>query len=347
MSLMEVQEVVALIESQRAWLDVPGSTPGDDGDRGRAIESSLRYLVSPEAEQSLLADPYWPKWDSPWWHVTLLREMGRGDRIPKMVSELMARRIRIHYLSVFPLLPSELASATDPYREICCHCAWGNILQALAPGDSGDLSDAMPAVKGWFPRYRMRDGGLSCDNEAYLRPGSESSMVGTIAGLEAVLSGKAGPWAAADLRFLEEGAGFLIARELRWGSHAEEREDEADWLNPCFPRYYFYDVLRGMTYLTRWSETFGSAIPAKAILPVLRSLIEKNPAGEVRVARKAIEGVSTLRQSHGEWIRRQPAGTFELLDQVSRVGEVSPFLSGEWRETLLRLRRIHERGHLH
>ena len=42
----------------------------------RAIEHSVAYLDSPQAREALAVDAYWPKWDSPWWHMLLLDEMG-------------------------------------------------------------------------------------------------------------------------------------------------------------------------------------------------------------------------------------------------------------------------------
>ena len=43
---------------------------------------SIRYLESDKARYSLNQDTYWPKWDSPWWHISLLHEMGLSKQIP-------------------------------------------------------------------------------------------------------------------------------------------------------------------------------------------------------------------------------------------------------------------------
>ena len=48
-----------------------------------AIKSSIQYLNSKEAADSIRQNPYWPKWNSPWWHMSLLFEMKRADQIPK------------------------------------------------------------------------------------------------------------------------------------------------------------------------------------------------------------------------------------------------------------------------
>jgi hypothetical protein len=39
------------------------------------VQQSVDYLASCKALESIEADPYWPKWDSPWWQMLLLHEM--------------------------------------------------------------------------------------------------------------------------------------------------------------------------------------------------------------------------------------------------------------------------------
>jgi len=43
------------------------------------VKKSRSYLSTLPALQSIERDPYWPKWDSPWWHMVLLHEMDRGS----------------------------------------------------------------------------------------------------------------------------------------------------------------------------------------------------------------------------------------------------------------------------
>jgi sulfide:quinone oxidoreductase len=47
-----------------------------------AVEKTKSYLSSESALSSIERDPYWPKWDSPWWHMSLLNEMGLAKEIP-------------------------------------------------------------------------------------------------------------------------------------------------------------------------------------------------------------------------------------------------------------------------
>ena len=158
--------------------------------------SSLDYLGSHRALQSLDADPYWPKWDSPWWHMLLLHEMGRTRQIPKSVIERYVDALDKFPLKIFPVHPGEMPAGLDPYRDTLCHCYLGNVYQVLAAWGI-DVDSELPWVRPWFLRYQMADGGLNCDNAAYLVKNEiPSSMVGTIAAFEAVLLHTQRPWNA-------------------------------------------------------------------------------------------------------------------------------------------------------
>jgi hypothetical protein len=125
------------------------------------------------------------------------------------------------------------------------------------------------------------------------------------------------------------------------GSHPEEREDEADWLALSFPRLYFYDILRGLTFLTRWAERRRRPLPLSAIADCVSSLAGRSPDGKIRIGRRAYADCSNwVPVERGKRERRQEASPFPLLERVSRIGEVSPFLSAEWAGCLERLERL-------
>src|SRR5438445_13869636 len=95
------------------------------------IAVSAAYLTSKKAKDSLALDPYWPKWDSPWWHMSLLWEIGRADLIGRPVIRKMTEAHRSHFLDHFPLTSEEVPPGIDRYRDISCHCALGNMYQIL------------------------------------------------------------------------------------------------------------------------------------------------------------------------------------------------------------------------
>lgn len=309
----------------------------------RGIAGSVAYLGSDAALRSLARDPYWPKWDSPWWHMLLLHELGEARQIPARAAAAMVAAID-RLLHTFPIRPED-APGVDRHRDLSCHCALGTMAPVLA-ACGVDVDRGLPWVKPWFVRYQMADGGLSCDDTAYLQTGEcPSSMVGTVAPLEAMLLGEAD--SSEQRAFVDRAAGFLIDRALIHGSssvhNAEERDAAPAWRSLAFPRFYFYDVLRGLAALVRWAEVTAQSIPASAIALVVEALIERAPDGVLRVERHAHAGCSTIMPTADRSPSpRGPTSLFPLLEAVSVIGEPSEALTRQWavaRAGLLRLAR--------
>ena len=306
------------------------------------LKASISYLNSEQAQRSLEADPYWPKWDSPWWHMLLMHEIGETNSIPQAVIRTYVASLDRMPLKIFAIHPEDMPAGIDPYRGSPCHCQLGNVYQVLAAWGV-EVDKELPWIRPWFLRYQMADGGLNCDNEAYLVKNEvPSSMVGTIAAFEAILLHTPRPWTNEEKAFLNKGAKFLMERKLMYGSqtkhNADERESEKKWLKLCFPRFYLYDVLRGLNALLIWAEKTNQSVPRGAIQEVVTYLAERFPDGRMRIERHSYDGVGTMLPSpSGEWIRRQPANFFPLLVKTSAIGEVSPFLSMQWAEAEGRL----------
>jgi hypothetical protein len=318
---------------------VPAPTLTHPSDVARAIAASVAYLASDATLDSLAVDPYWPKWDSPWWHMLLLFELGEGSQIPGRAAQAMVASLDRLPLHSFPIEPGEMPPGTDVSRDIVCHCALGTMAQVLAACGI-DVERALPWVAPWFARYQMADGGLSCDDEAYrVRDECPSSMVGTIAPFEALL-GRGQPDAV-----LDRGARFLIERTLSKGSptvhNAAERDSALSWPRLCFPRFYFYDVLRGLAALVRWAQGSGQPLPLTAIDGVAEQICRRFPDGVVRVERRAHDGHTTVLPGP---IRapslRGPTTSFALLEATSVIGAPSLALTRQWtaaRQGLLQL----------
>jgi hypothetical protein len=336
-SLQSLERILSNQPRERIHFDLSFLEP--------AITESVRYLDSPEAQQSIEVCPYWPKWDSPWWHMAVLFEMGMADKIPKAAARQMFSEINAtHYPYFFRDQPPK---EKTPKQDAPCPCSFGNIYQILtATGVNVDAE--LPWARGWFVKYQMLDGGLNCDEDAYKADENASSLVGTISPLEAILCTpkKITP---EEERFLDRGAKCLIDRELRLGSsskhNAEERLDEADWLKPCFPRLYIYDVLRGLNFVLRWAEQLNRRLPASAITQVVGHLCASFPDGKVQAQRFSYEGVGTkLFKSSGSWERGYAATIFPLLTQLSELNRDSPFLTAKWQEAVLTIDRLSDRG---
>lgn len=308
------------------------------------VKDSIAYLSSTEAQDALLLDAYWPKWHSPWWHMLLLHEMGETKQIPAVIVDKFVKALNKYPLKIFPINEGELPDGICPSRGYPCHCQLGNVYQVLAAFDV-DVDQELPWIRQWFLRYQMADGGLNCDNDAYLvKDEVPSSMVGSIAAFEAMLLYTKDPWIDEEKGFIDKGAYFLIQRKLMHGSstkhNAEERSSAENWLKPCFPRFYQYDALRGLNALTLWAERTKQKIPAEAIRDVVRYFEGRFHDGCVRNERRSLEGIGTLfKDARGDWIKQQAAIRFPLLSKVSGIGEVSPYLSKQWADIKERLSR--------
>lgn len=309
------------------------------------IQISVHYLSSERALNTIDADAYWPKWDSPWWHMLLLHEMGETNRIPmKMIQRYIASLNRLP-LKIFPIQTVDMPEGVDPYRGSPCHCQLGNVYQVLA-SRGVDVDKELPWIRPWFLRYQMTDGGFNCDNDAYLvKDECPSSMVGTIAVFEAILLHTPRPWTQEEQLFLDRGAKFLMNRKLMLGSstkhNSSERKSAEKWVKLCFPRFYLYDVLRGLNALSIWAEKTKQVIPQESVADVIFYLAQRFPNGILKPERHSYEGVGTIMPTtSGEWIPKQPATYFPLLQKVSALGKESPFLSSQWAEASNRIRKI-------
>lgn len=312
----------------------------DEAPLREPLDETLAYLASDEAEASIEADPYWPKWDAPWWRMILLHEMGLARRIPARAIETLVRVLPAHCLHTFPFRIEEVPPGIDPVRQIACHCQLGTGYSMLSAAGV-DVDAALPWIRPWFLRYQLPDGGLNCDEAAYTRPAPRSSIVSTLPPLEAVLFHTPRPFTAAEEGFVDRGAAYILERRLwrsvsRGGAPMDER-----FAQLCFPRFYLYDLLRGLAWLARWAEARDRSLPREAVREAVDLIERQVHDGALAPARRAIEGVTTLRRApDGTWRRGEPASTFPLLDAVSAPGVPSPYLARAWAELAPRLGRV-------
>jgi hypothetical protein len=274
--------------------------------------------------------------------MLLLHEMGHTALIPEATVAQYVAKLNEIPLKLFPIHPGDIPEGLDPYRGTPCHCQLGNVYQVLA-ARGVDVDQVLPWIRPWFLKYQMADGGLSCDNDAYLvEDECPSSMVGTISAFEAILLHTNRPWTNEERTFLDQGARFLMERELRLGSatkhNAAERKSAEHWAKLCFPRFYLYDVLRGLAALVTYFEKTNQPLPGAATRAVIAQLEQAAPDGELAPGRLSFDDVTTIRLTEtGEWIRRQPYDTFPLLVAVCVVGKPNPFLTRQWQDLRARL----------
>ncbi len=279
-----------------------------------AISQSISYLESGGACRSLERDPYWPKWDSPWWHMSLLWEMGLANRIPAGIVEKLVQTINARYIRFFPTAKEPLPKGVDPKTDVPCHCQVGMLYQVLT-ACSVPVDEAVPWLRPWLLKYQLPDGGLNCDEKAYAKPVPKSSIVSSLPPLEAILLCTKRPFTSAEELFLDRGADYLITHKL-FRSADGTKIINKDWLKICFPRFYNYDLLRGLRFMVEYSTVRGKHRPATALQETLDLL---RAQGEIKVQYSMWNDPSTGFTSD-----------FELLRQVSEIGRPAPTLGQAW-----------------
>jgi hypothetical protein len=295
-----------------------------------AMKKSLFYLSSAEALQSLERDPYWPKWDSPWWHMSVLHEMDLAKEIPATTVLEMVEVLKSHYLPVFPIKEDEVPQGTDPYRRIACLCAVGNMYQVLF-ACGVDVDSELPWMRDWFLRYQLPDGGLNCDEKVYTKPTPKSSIVTTLSCLEAVLFCRSRELTKEEIAFLDKGANYLLKQKLFRKVSTGEVIDK-DWLEIRFPRFYEYDFLRGFYFLEKWRQQSRFSIPDDLVDEVEKLVSQQITDQGIKLKRyNLFDKISYNPAADGTWIWGD-ASEFDLMKAVSFEGSICQPLTKKWSE---------------
>lgn len=294
------------------------------------IAVSAAYLASKKAKESLALDPYWPKWDSPWWHMTLLWELGRADAVPKEAAEAMFAAIESKYVRYFPNPREPLPPGRDAHRDGLCHCALGSMYQTLSACGL-DLDARAPWMRAWFLHYQLPDGGLNCDDKAYEKGGS-SSVQSTLPALEAVLAAGR-PLTPIEEHFVDRGAEYLLERRLAFRLRDGQLMNP-DFLEIGFPRFYDYDILRGLAFIADWARLRKRRVQRRAVGWVLDAFDGRFPDGRIKIEKTGLFASENtlLLDEDRNWVRG-PAASFPLLDSVRKPGSMSETLTRSWAQT--------------
>ncbi len=291
-------------------------------DFSSAVESSLAYLRSDAAKASLAKDPYWPKWNSPWWHVLALREAGHAHAVPREVLSALLEASARHYVPYFPRSAAELPPGLTMRSNVLCHCALGSLLSAGHDAlDDSALDAAISWASPFIAKYQLADGGWNCDERAYGKENPRSSVVSTVPVLEYLVAKTT--LDAASRERLGHGIAFLLElkffRSRRTGAVLDE-----GWLTPASPRFYEYDVLRGLRLTARWSRRTGQQ-PAKEAIDEARALMTAWFAQPLPQPRNWALSASA-RSDHGV------ESSFPLCDALNDAQIALPLLRMQWAE---------------
>ncbi len=289
------------------------------GPEAEALAETVAFVSGPAAEADVRARWYWPKWNSLWWRMLLLHELGLSVHVPRSTADALASAIDAGCLHFFPLRQEEIPPGTDTWRQVACHCQVGTVVQVLSACGINPR-ERLPWIREWFARYQLADGGWNCNEAAYTRSKPGSSFLSTATAAEGALVVGCRDEA-------RRGAGYLAARNLA-RSLSKNKIAVAAWLKPCFPRFYEYDVLRGLRLLARLGEPVARRNIEEAVLAVDAAL--SDPACPPYWSFEGIDSYGL--QANGTWAR-EPVTGFPLLE-VARTAEVGgAALRMEWAET--------------
>lgn len=289
-----------------------------------AIEESIRFLESSSYLEMDCSEYSRRKWDGAWWHMATLYEMGEVKRIPE------ASIARAKYLLKAKTWPIFIISDADhPTSEIdkmkmdCCHCELA-VYYMILMAYGCDLDKEIPWIRQWLLNHQMVDGGLNCNPEAYTHS-HKSSIVSTLPPLEAILRYTNREFTAQESVFLDEGARYLIEHRLVC-SKQNGNIINMEWLKPCFPRFFEYDILRGMSFLAEWSRRRKKLLPVGLLNEGMQQLDNFIGASGLRIGRQVFD-------PQGTW----GGHTFALLEAVSGIGDISPYLSRQLAGIIMQL----------
>lgn len=298
--------------------------------RSLVFQKTIDYLSSEEAVKSIERDPYWPKWNSPWWHMQLLWEMGEARQIPSICVQTMVKAFKNFYWPSFPIRPEEYPQNVDIRRKVACMCAVGHMYQIFF-ATGVDVEREIPWMHDWLLKYQLPDGGVNCDEAVYLKAHPKSSIVSTLPILESILFCRKQDLKQNEMDFLNRGAQYLLRQKLFRRLSNNEVIDK-NWLEIRFPRFYEYDFLRGFYFLVKWYELTDFAIP-QGLTEEVRTLVQKQmtPEGIVLQRYNLFDKRSYNPNSDDSWAMGE-ASEFELFKEVSQKGQVCQPLTAQWLE---------------
>ena len=285
-----------------------------------AIESSIEVITSEGAFSVPDRGSRW-KWDGPWWHLAIMFEMGEVARIPQLAVDSALEQLRHGAWPKFVITDHDAPQTEEDKAKMdCCHCELG-VFYMILSACGCDVDVELPWIRNWFLKHQLSDGGLNCEPGVYLKSG-KSSIVSSLPPLEAVLFFTDRDYTDAEARFLDNGARYLIEHRLVC-SKDSGRVINPEWLKPFFPRFFEYDTLRGLYYLVEWSRRRGKPLPKDVIEAGIDRLTSYIRDSEIVIGRQ-------VNDRNGDW----HGSAFPLMESVSEVGKVSPYLTKQLDDVL-------------
>jgi len=261
-------------------------------------------------------NPYHPKYKSTYWQVMTLGQLGAqktDERVRKaceFVFDLQleeggfSSHTRETALEEYEWMQTRTAlkekRQSDPDTWATAHvkehqysCLTGNLCAAmLRIGYGGDprLTEAL----NWLVKIQNVDGGWLCPYwKAHIRD-VHGCFYGAICPLEAFSEVPEAERSDELERAVERGAEFLLMHRLYKADHHRFRVINRHWLRFSFPWFYGYDILRGLSVLTKLGYIHDDRL-ADAVNVVIQKrrpdgtwLLEGSPVGRMQANVEAV-----------------------------------------------------------
>jgi len=217
--------------------------------------------------------PYLPKYKSTYWQIMILGQLGmdksyeRVQRACEFVLDLQlvegafSAYTRKTALEEYDWMRSRAALkekvpvdskswAQSLVIEHQLSCLTGNLCAAMIRMGCGEDSRLSKALN-WLEKIQNRDGGWLCPYwKAHIKD-THSCFHGTICPLEAFSEVPEENRTPEMKQAIERGAKFLLMHRLFKADHHSYRVINRQWLKFSFPWFWGYNVLRGLSVLTK------------------------------------------------------------------------------------------------
>jgi hypothetical protein len=217
--------------------------------------------------------PYVPKYKSTYWQLMIFGQLGidKGDKRVQRACEFVFN-LQLHegafsshtresaleeyeWMRTRTTLKEKLQLEPDAWadslvKEHQYSCLTGNLSAAMLRIGYGDDARLQKALN-WLVKIQNRDGGWLCPYwKAHVKD-THGCFYGTICPLEAFSEARETERSPQMKTAIEKGAEFLLMHRLYKADHHGYKVINRHWLRLSFPWFYGYDILRGLSVVTK------------------------------------------------------------------------------------------------
>jgi len=261
-------------------------------------------------------NPYIPKYKSTYWQVMILAQLGldKSDKRVRRACEFVfnlqlddggfsshteERALEEYeWMQTRTALKEKRQADSDVWakslvKEHEYSCLTGNLCVAmLRIGYGGDLR--LTKALDWLVKIQNTDGGWLCPYwKAHIKD-THGCFYGTICPLEAFSEVPETERSAEMKHAIEHGAEFLLMHRLHRADHHSFKVINRNWLRLSFPWFYGYDILRGLSVLTKLGYIHDDRL-TDALNVVIQKrrpdgtwVLEASPTGRMHVNVEAV-----------------------------------------------------------